>query len=75
MRSAYYTRDNIDVRRGGRGFSCAVKNTLISQKDAVDTHFPSKTEYPQIALHAGKKWRPTLGSPLYIYGQCPSGVL
>ena len=49
--------------------TCTVKNTLISQKDAVDTRtFPIKTEYPQIALHAGKKWRPTLGSPLYIYG-------
>ena len=68
MRNAYYAHDNFDVRRGGRGFSCAVKNTLISQKDAVDTRtFRVKTEYPQIALHAGKKWRPTLGSPLYIY--------
>ena len=37
MRNAYYARDNFDVRRGGRGFSCAVKNTLILQKDAVDT--------------------------------------
>ena len=37
MRNAYYVRNNFDVRRGGRGFSCAVKNTLISQKDAVDT--------------------------------------
>ena len=67
MRNAYYARDNFDVRHGGRGFSCAVKNTLISLKDAVDTcTFRVKPNTPPIA-RAGKKWRPTLGSPLYIY--------
>ena len=70
MRNAYYARDNFDVRRGGRGFSCAVKKQAhIAERCSWHTHFPSKTEYPQSALHAGKKWRPTLESPLYIYGQ------
>ena len=49
MRNAYYARDNFDVRRGGRGFSCAVKNTLISQKDAVDTRtFRVKPNTPKL---------------------------
>ena len=69
MRNAYYARDNFDVRRGGRGFSCAVKNTLISQKDAVDTRtFRVKPNTPKLLSMPGKKWWPTLGSPLYIYG-------
>ena len=71
MRNAYYARDNFDVRRGGRDFSCAVKNTLISQKDAVDTRIfrvPVKRNTPKLLSMPGKKWRPTMGSPLYIYG-------
>ena len=55
MRNAYYARDNFDVRRGGRGFSCAVKNTLISQKDAVDTHtFRVKPNTPKLLSMPGK---------------------
>ena len=46
-----------------------LKNAHIAERCSWHTHFPSKTEYPQIALHAGKKLRPTLGSPLYIYGK------
>ena len=55
MRNAYYARDNFDVRRGGRGFSCAVKNTLISQKDAVDTRtFRVKPNTPKLLSMPGK---------------------
>ena len=55
MRNAYYARDNFDVRRGGRGFSCAVKNTLISQKDAVDTRtFQVKPNTPKLLSMPGK---------------------
>ena len=55
MRNAYYSRDNFDVRRGGRGFSCAVKNTLISQKDAVDTRtFRVKPNTPKLLSMPGK---------------------
>ena len=50
-----YERDNFDVRRGGRGFSCAVKNTLISQKDAVDTRtFRVKPNTPKLLSMPGK---------------------
>ena len=55
MRNAYYARDNFDVRRGGRCFSCAVKNTLISQKDAVDTRtFRVKPNTPKLLSMPGK---------------------
>ena len=55
MRNAYYARDNFDVRRGGRGFSCAVKNTLISQNDAVDTRtFRVKPNTPKLLSMPGK---------------------
>ena len=55
MRNAYYARDNFDVRRGGHGFSCAVKNTLISQKDAVDTRtFRVKPNTPKLLSMPGK---------------------
>ena len=55
MRNAYYARDNFDVRCGGRGFSCAVKNTLISQKDAVDTRtFRVKPNTPKLLSMPGK---------------------
>ena len=55
MRNAYYVCDNFDVRRGGRGFSCAVKNTLISQKDAVDTRtFRVKPNTPKLLSMPGK---------------------
>ena len=55
MHNAYYARDNFDVCRGGRGFSCAVKNTLISQKDAVDTRtFQVKPNTPKLLSMPGK---------------------
>ena len=55
MRNAYYARDNFDVRRGGRGFSWAVKNTFISQKDAVDTRtFRVKPNTPKLLSMPGK---------------------
>ena len=55
MRNANYARDNFDVRRGGRDFSCAVKNTLISQKDAVDTRtFQVKPNTPKLLSMPGK---------------------
>ena len=55
MRNAYYARDNFDVRCGGCDFSCAVKNTLISQKDAVDTRtFGVKPNTPKLLSMPGK---------------------
>ena len=55
MRNTYYACDNFDVRRGGRSFSCAVKNTLISQKDAVDTRtFRVKPNAPKLLSMSGK---------------------
>ena len=51
----HITRDNFDVCRGGRCFSCAVKNTLISQKDAVDTcTFRVKPNTPKLLSMPGK---------------------
>ena len=68
MRNAYYTCDNFDVRRGGRGFSCAVKNTLILQKDAVDTRtFRVKPNTPNCSP-CREKMAANFGiSPLYLW--------
>ena len=61
MRNAFYARDNFDVRRGGRGFSCAVQNTIISQKDAVDIRtFRVKPNTPKLfsmpVKNGGQNW-------------------
>ena len=51
-----------------RLISAWLKTHSYRRRTAVDiTHFLSKTKYPQIALHAGKKWRHNFGiSPLYL---------